>query len=430
MKRLGLIGRICAPSCCLDPWRRATQWLTESRCAKSQHWPTLSRPPGRVWPAPPRQSGALTRRYDAAGSAAGISVTWFGTYPGLKGTHGVRGRRRLRNTGLRRLHTLRHGGIRNSGRDMEPQQPGSCACPQPGRPAQAFRRRPASCSRTPPRLARDAGAVGGLDLDTDGVRRWRARPAERLRASTCHCHRRPRCAPGTGRGARPPATAGTDGIRGPRHPHWPVMLASYHAPAGVSWGQVKVQHAHGLLAWSTPPPARSLSGPTPTLPRSTIQTLTRSVPTGTRAGDGLEVKRGTTSCSVVVPNTGSTTPTADGSTSIQKSLSRSAQHDLMGRWRSATGPASDATRPVSLAASTPSGLARRSRWRPSTITTRLRLPLAATTLSSSQSSLCRRRLEASSTAPRSRGGFSRHSASEVSFSTSSVPASRSSACGY
>jgi hypothetical protein len=28
-----------------------------------------------------------------------------------------------------------------------------------------------------------------------------------------------------------------------------LMLASYHAPPGVSWGVVKVQHAHSLLAW-------------------------------------------------------------------------------------------------------------------------------------------------------------------------------------
>ena len=29
----------------------------------------------------------------------------------------------------------------------------------------------------------------------------------------------------------------------------PLMLASYHAPPGVSWGEVKVQQAHGLLEW-------------------------------------------------------------------------------------------------------------------------------------------------------------------------------------
>jgi hypothetical protein len=35
-----------------------------------------------------------------------------------------------------------------------------------------------------------------------------------------------------------------------------LMLASYHAPPGVSWGHVKVQHAQSLLAWvnTTPGP--------------------------------------------------------------------------------------------------------------------------------------------------------------------------------
>lgn len=36
----------------------------------------------------------------------------------------------------------------------------------------------------------------------------------------------------------------------------PMTIASYHAPPGVSWGMVKVEHAHALLNWinSTPGP--------------------------------------------------------------------------------------------------------------------------------------------------------------------------------
>lgn len=36
----------------------------------------------------------------------------------------------------------------------------------------------------------------------------------------------------------------------------PLAVASYHAPPGVSWGEVKVKHAHGLMEWvnATPGP--------------------------------------------------------------------------------------------------------------------------------------------------------------------------------
>jgi hypothetical protein len=39
-----------------------------------------------------------------------------------------------------------------------------------------------------------------------------------------------------------------------------LMLASYHAPPGVSWGQVKVQHAHSLLEWVNATPAPLVVG--------------------------------------------------------------------------------------------------------------------------------------------------------------------------
>lgn len=39
-----------------------------------------------------------------------------------------------------------------------------------------------------------------------------------------------------------------------------LMLASYHAPPGVSWGAIKVRHAHGLLEWVNATPGLLVVG--------------------------------------------------------------------------------------------------------------------------------------------------------------------------
>lgn len=68
---------------------------------------------------------------------------------------------------------------------------------------------------------------------------------------------RRRVAAVAGRGERPSCFGLLPGLELPERavfasvttPLGPLTVVSYHAPPGVSWGQVKVDHAHALLRW-------------------------------------------------------------------------------------------------------------------------------------------------------------------------------------
>lgn len=75
---------------------------------------------------------------------------------------------------------------------------------------------------------------------------------------------RRRVAAVAGRGERPSRFGLLHGLALPERAVWasvattlgPLTVASYHAPPGVSWGSIKVDHAHALLRWidNTPGP--------------------------------------------------------------------------------------------------------------------------------------------------------------------------------